>query len=433
MFDAVIVGGGLAGLYTAFRLPPTARVAIVEREATLGGRARVQQFAGATVPSGAGIGRKAKDVRLQALAAALNVPVTEFPVVHTYARGLHCTDASEMFGAVKAAWQQQRQRQRQRQDQRQGGDRDAAQPPVTFAAFAKSVLGAEAYARFVTCSGFTDYERADAADVVFNYGFEDNSGMWTGLAVPWAKLIEALRKHLVSHRNCVIVSPCAATKVLWSHLRGAFGVAVTEASGRHGFLRARAVVLATDIHTVRALLPNQPLYRHVHSQPFTRLYAEFRGRSAKVMQAAIKGVTAVPGPLQKIIRMTDTVFMVAYADNASAVDVARRVGNPQAIAHLLEDSLGLARNSLTIHRLRDIYFRAGTHYNDPGLAVHPAFSRDALQCPHPGLFVVGEAVAVHQGWVEGALESVDAVLPRLDSWIAAHGAGARTRVSMPEN
>lgn len=419
MFDAVIVGGGLAGLYAAFCLAPTARVAIVEREATLGGRARVQHFAGTTVPTGAGIGRKAKDVRLQALAASLKVPLTEFPVVHTYARDLHCTDAQDVFGAVKAAWQRDRDR-----------DQSAAPSPKTFAAFAQSVLGAETYARFVACSGFTDYERADAEDVLFNYGFEDNSGTWTGLGVPWAKLIEALRKHVGARRGCVIVPRCTATKLLWSHRCGAYGVVVSEASGRRGFLRARAVVLATDIHTVRALLPDQPLYRHVHSQPFTRLYAQFRGHSAKVMQAAIKGVTAVAGPLQKIIRMTDTVFMVAYADNASAEAVRRDARDPTAIARRLEDALRLPRNSLTIHRLKDIYFQAGTHYNDPGLAVHPGFSRDALQSPRPGLFVIGEAVAVHQGWVEGALESVDAVLPRLQSWVAAHGADAR--VSMAE-
>jgi hypothetical protein len=47
----------------------------------------------------------------------------------------------------------------------------------------------EKYKIFVRYSGYTYYEKQDAYDVLYNYGFNDN---WTALSIPWTKLLIAL-------------------------------------------------------------------------------------------------------------------------------------------------------------------------------------------------------------------------------------------------
>lgn len=395
--DVVVIGAGLAGLYAAHLLGPTHRVAVLERDHTLGGRARTKTFAGATVATGAGIGRQAKDTRLQALLQGLGVPVRSFPVVHTAFYPCDGAAVGRLFAEVRTAF-----------------ERTMPRPlGSTFQAFAQSVLGPAAYKQLVKCSGYSDFEQARVADVLYDYGFEDNYTDWTGLAVPWGALIDALRASVLRAGGSIL-QDCTATTLEPMADSGS-----TEGAGPRfrvrtpkGTVLAGAVVVATDIDSVRALLPRAAVYKHIHGQPFLRLYASFSGKSAAAMRVAVKGVTIVGGLLQKLIPVSDTVFMVAYADNASAKALhwllsSSVESSKRGVAGVVEAALHMRKGSLKIDALRMVFFANGTHYNDPGLGAFPTAS---IQRPLPHVFVVGEAVSKHQGWVEGALESVESAL-----------------------
>jgi hypothetical protein len=86
----------------------------------------------------------------------------------------------------------------------------------------------------------------------------------------------------------------------------------------------------------------------------------------------------------------------------------------------LADALGIPQ-SLNITAIRDYYWPVGTHYYEPltgdddgEFKSRVDFIRKA-QTPMKGIVVVGEMVSRHQGWVEGALESVDKVITR--DWV----------------
>jgi monoamine oxidase len=74
---------------------------------------------------------------------------------------------------------------------------------------------------------------------------------------------------------------------------------------------------------------------------------------------------------------------------------------------------------LKIVALKDFYWPVGTHYYGP---LHGVKNRTEfvykVQHPMNGMLVVGEAVSTYQGWVEGALESVETALTK--KWIT-HG------------
>lgn len=102
--------------------------------------------------------------------------------------------------------------------------------------------------------------------------------------------------------------------------------------------------------------------------------------------------------------------MIAYCDNANAVRLHNT--SKSAYAMLVERALGIPRGTLNIMGLREVFWNTGTHYYGP-LPSRFHSRREFLeeaQRPMTGILVVGEAVSRYQGWVEGALESVEQVL-----------------------
>ena len=78
MYDFIIVGGGISGLYSAYKIKnenPDASFVVLEKfkRDWLGGRIGNEEFHGTTVVTGAEYGRKRKDVRLINLLEELNI------------------------------------------------------------------------------------------------------------------------------------------------------------------------------------------------------------------------------------------------------------------------------------------------------------------------------------------------------------------------
>lgn len=393
MLDAVIIGGGVAGLYAARRLrstlPAGARIAILEKGDAIGGRLIEVPFGGTLVPAGAGIARQRKDTTLLRLAAALRVPTNPFRIQHAY--------SPQVVGHGVVSKSLPRLRRRAA----------LASHSTTFRAFAIRALGRAGYDAFVQATGYSDYESADAYDTLRSYGLEDNADGWTGVSVPWNRLAHALARGLDVRLRAEV-----------THIGTLGDGAAVEVflRNRASPLRCRVVILATDVMGLRALLPNHTprFWSQIIAQPFVRTYAVVSRESRDAVARAAPRYTVVPAPLQKVIPMDPSrgVYMIAYADNASAESVHRLRDDPRAFEKLLADALGVPRSAVKLEKVQTFYWRAGTHAYaplPPPYKTRAAFLR-AAQHPEPRVFVVGEAVAQRQGWVQGALESVDAVL-----------------------
>jgi hypothetical protein len=99
-----------------------------------------------------------------------------------------------------------------------------------------------------------------------------------------------------------------------------------------------------------------------------------------------------------------------------------RESNKRYFERQMERALGLNGSTLCIIAFTSYYWKIGTHYLEPLDARNYRNLQqmlDRAQHPVPGILVVGEAVSAHQGWTEGALESVDRVLTR--DWIQHPG------------
>jgi phytoene dehydrogenase-like protein len=399
IYDIIIVGAGIAGLYAAYKIKksdPKSKVLVLESESQVGGRAGTHKFNGVNVPSGAGVGRKKKDVLLIELLKELNISHTEFETEPHFSTTIfpRCT-LKKTFLELRSKYNPKNHAH------------------LTFRKFALSILDADAYHNFVTCSGYSDYENENAHDTLYNYGFDDNYKKWTAMGISWKTLLEKLVSN-IGKKNIHCSKRVSKIDILESGV----GVIVENA---HRY-ECQKLILATTINCLRSILPgsnskNSP-YQYVHSQSFLRIYGKFTKDSSVIMKEICPRTTVVPGPLHKIIPMDSDkgVYMIAYTDNKAANLLEKYAENTpknrSALCKIMEIAFGISIGSLELSDMIPFYWKEGTHYYDPLPSKYSSIKEfiQEIQHPHPNILVIGELASKNKGWVEGSLESVESIL-----------------------
>jgi hypothetical protein len=412
VYDFVIIGSGIAGLYSAYKIlhmSPDSSIIILERnkKSWLGGRTSNMDFYGANIVTGAGIGRQNKDRLLMHLLDDLKIPYHKYSVTKEYGHDVTPINVNKIVSYLKTTYNKNT-------DLYKG---------ETFRNFAVNILGETVYQNFVTSTGYTDYENADIHDVFYYYGMDDNSTKLDAFHVPWKRLVDDIIKWLLQY-NVTIKSSSNVTKInKLDDCKETCGFIVTCETGQK--YKCKKIVVATTISSIHKLFPvNEfPIYKQIHGQPFLRLYGKFSGKSALLMKNTVKSLTIVSGPLYKIIPMDikRNVYMIVYNDNAGSVFFKNNLKNTSTnrnlFARLLEKSIGLPFDSLKLDAIIDFYWPIGTHYYEPLSSEYKNRIDFIKQAQHPlnGVVVVGEVVALKQGWVEGALDSVESVITK--KWV----------------
>jgi len=404
-YDIIIIGSGISGLYSAYNIKktyPNISFLVVEKykKNWIGGRASNDMFYGTEIVTGAGIGRKAKDKLLHKLLTDLDFKLSEYTSKPYYSKLMERVDVKKIVEHLRSEY------------------KHFKNTSLTFKEFATKVLGENLYKKFILSAGYTDYENEDILETLYHYGFEDNTCCWKAFHVPWKKMILKLynligEKHFKFSSNVVGIQKIQENPCKYK---------INIENGT--YYTCNKVIIGSTIDTVRNLLPQHKIYNDIQGQPFLRLYAKFTKKSAEIMREYVKGFTFVPGPLQRIIPMEPNsgVYMIAYNDNNNTNALKKHLKNTnenrELYEMLLEKSLGIPNNSLHIIALKDYYWPIGTHYYKPlNKELYNSREEFVKKAQHPdnGILVVGEAISRNQGWSEGALESVKAVLTK--KWI----------------
>lgn len=403
-YDIIIIGSGMAGLYSAYNIKntsPNTSFLVLEKykKDWIGGRTSNEMFYGTEIVTGAGIGRKTKDKLLLKLLNNLNIHTSEYTVNPKYSKLIKHVDINKIMNHLKKEYTKN------------------TDNSLTFKQFATNILGEKLYKDFLISAGYTDYENEDVLETLYYYGMEDNSCCWKAFHVPWRKMVLKLY-HYIGEKNFKFSNNVISIHKI--NKQPCKFLIKTENGIQY---LCNKVIVASTIDTIRKLLA-MPIYNDIEGQPFLRLYAKFTKKSIPIMKEYVKGFTFMPGPLQRIIPMDpdNGVYMIAYNDNNNTLTLKKHLKNTrenrELYENLLEKSLGIPNNSLHIIALKDFYWPIGTHYYKPlnkELYKNREEFINKVQHPEPGILVVGEAVSRNQGWTEGALESVKAVLTK--KWI----------------
>ena len=293
----------------------------------------------------------------------------------------------------------------------------------TFRQYATQKLGKTLYDSFVISAGYTDYENEDVYETLYYYGMEDNEPGWTLLSIPWNKLLKALiqkidRKNI--HMHCEVTQ----LKLKDKTEDGLFHIISQNENKEKTEWKAAHVVIASKTCVVQNLIPGgkkpDSLYRQIHAQPFLRVYVKANENTIPILKQYIPITTLVPGAIHKIIPMSKKkgIYMIGYTDNQGALELEKikenTPGNRKIWANKIEDIFGLEKGVIEFDEIRSFFWPCGTHYYSPLKQTKIIKNRDDFiyqaQNPLEGVWVIGEMVSRNQGWVEGALESVRAVL-----------------------
>jgi hypothetical protein len=406
-YDIIIIGAGLSGLYSAYsikKLDPSKKFLILEsnKKPYIGGRVGNDNFYGSSIVVGAGVGRKDTDKLLIKLLNELDIDFKPFKVLMNYSSLI--SNPINVKNCLAVLRQQYKNMNNP--------------SPLTFKQFAKQFLGNKNYERFIISAGYRDYEEEDVYEVLYHYQMDDNAPGWTALDIHWSDLIDSLCNK-IGYQN--IKTSNKVEKITKTNLDPCIFEIITEKGVKY---HSNKVIIATRISTVQKLLPSFPIYNQIHGQPFLYVYAKFTKKSAEIMNQYVPYYTIVPGPLQKMVPFDPSkgIYMIAYSDNKNAKllnqNVENKESNRKFFQREVEKSLDITPNSLKIISIKHFYWPIGTHYYEP-LDTNKFKNREEFiyeaQHPEKCLLVVGEAVSRRQGWTEGALESVHAVLNK--RWI----------------
>jgi hypothetical protein len=354
-FHIIYVGAGIANLYSAYthlKSHPDSRVLILEKSGHVGGRVSWAMFQGIEVVKGAGIGRFKKDKLLLNLLKELEIPFVR------YKSDLGKSHIKSTIAELER--------------QKMGIKNDS------FKEYAIRIIGNSAYLKFRDAVGFTDYENMDARIALDHYGFEDTFGMQESFSFSWHKLIDALKSKL----NCI---------KLYQEVISVAPENVTTCKFEY---TTKHIVVGGTIETLQNLFPKVKVYRDIGTQPFLRIYAE----TTKTL--GIQKYTTVSTPLQKLIpiRPDRNIYMISYSDNANAV-LLRDASKSQLEKYLQST---FHDSEIKIKTYRKFFIKSGTHFYKPNFKF-----TDQLQKPimNANIHVVGEVVAINQGWVDSALKT----------------------------
>lgn len=393
IYDYIIIGSGISGLYSAYNIlqyDPFAKLIIFEKNNIIGGRMNVYNFCGVDVNTGAGIGRKNKDYLLIELLNELNIKYTIDKNTIYYHNNVEKINFNQIVKKLKNSYKLNKY------------------SSYTFKKFAIEILGKDIYNKFVTYLGYSDYEKEDAYEVLNYYGLDDNISDNKILYIKWNLLLNALIDKININNIQTNNTIMSINKINDNFI---------VKNDKNKIYYSTKLIIATTIDTINKLLPKFKIFNNIKGQIFLRAYGKFDKTSTNIMNNIINGYTIVNGPIKKIIPINKTngIYIIAYTDNNGAQYFKDHLKDKNFFCKQIEKTLNLKENTLKLKKIKCFYWNIGTHYYKPLNNKYKNRKEfiDKCQNPENNLFIVGELISRNQGWIQGALESVNNIINKI--------------------
>lgn len=411
--DVIIIGGGISGLVTALHCISSGyRVVIVERNQRLGGR--IHTIFSKHWKYEAGAGRISRHhTKTLALLRAFGMSLTEIPHLKQY-RDIHTGGAASpqrnpTYSLLRKVMHVAQIMKKETLQQ------------MTFGMLCQQVLGVHQTNKLISSFGYNaEFEHMNAWDglEMFQRDFAYKNTYYVcneGLGA-W---VNRIAEFITSSNMASVFFGCHAHR--WKrNAKGAFVVSVRSTDGQAATMSCKAVVCAMPKRDLLESFEWSPyqvsLLEAVQEIPLHRIYGKFPTPWFNEIP-----VTTTNADIRQFIPVNTQqgLAMMSYSDNqqANMWQAAANSGERHLRSALLEQlhvvfpEITKIPNPSWIH---SHYWNAGVHMWKPGYDSAKV-SEELLQ-PFGNdmpFFIVGESYSKHQAWIEGAIETVDEVLPRL--------------------
>lgn len=399
-WDVIVIGGGIAGLYTAWQcLQRGCTVLLLEKAATCGGRIRTIYHPPMQWEAGAGRFH-ATHTRVRNLLHIFGLH--EYRLSPSFSFNGHRNPANKWIAMVLAAARTMP---------------EITLRNMTFQRLCVTVLGPKNAKELQQAFGYdAEFQLVNAKDGVDMFQHDFSSRTFYGCKEGLSELIHRLQQSIYEKYGTMYMN----TRVTNIQMHGEYmTVSAVDENNRTRRYYGNCVVCAlpkTELEALKMIQKkHQTLLDQVAPVPLHRIYGGF---SEPWFSKVVPMTTH--HPIRQFIPVDKKhgVAMVSYSDTKYAdhwKKIADR-GTKQLQKEVLKQ-LQVVFPDIPVPPTKWVesyYWPQGVHMWKEGVDSERSYSDiQHLLGKDTKFFVVGEAFCKHQGWIEGALESVDDVIPHI--------------------
>ena len=385
MYDYIIIGGGIAGLYANHLLLKKGyKVILLERNENFGGRAYEMDFHGTLIKIGAGI-MADHNIHLLKLLKELNIKVNSFK--SNTDTNMKEFDMGDAICQIKNTFEENK--------------KSIKNKSYTMKEFLVKYFGSKFANEFILNCEYHDFLKSDVEYFIKYYDINDmNHEPYKVLIINWIDLINKLVK-----KNCI--NNVEVSNVEKNIDNNTFNV-ITKDNNNNNYYQCKKVIFATTLKPLIKLTKNIinnnviDYSKYIGIVPFVRIYCYYK----KGYVDNLSHYTIVDNKLQKIIKINDNVLMASYSDNSDALYWKKiKQQSKEKQINIVSKYLEELNVKGKIDDIVIAFWDEGVHYYKPTKDIHKTIK--TLAKPAKNIYVVGEIVSYKQGWVEGAIQSVN--------------------------
>lgn len=388
MYDYIIIGGGIAGLYANYLLSKNNNCLLLEKNEYFGGRAFEMDFHGTLIKLGAGI-MADHNKHLLALLKKLNIKVNSFKSnIDTHFTKFINTKDYNMGDAIcqiKNIFEENK--------------KTIKNKGYTMKEFLVKYFGSKFANEFILNCEYHDFLKSDVEYFIKYYDITDmGHEPYNVLIIKWIDLINKLVK-----KNCLNNVDVLSVE---KNIDNTFNV-ITKNNNNNNY-QCKKIIFATSLKPLIKLSKNIintnliNYNKYIGTVPFVRIYCYYKNGYT----TGLSHFTIVDNKLQKVIKINDKILMASYSDSSDAL-YWKKIKQHDKKNQIKIVSKYL--NELDVKgKIDDIiiaFWDEGVHYYKPIKDLNKSIKK--LSKPVKNVYVIGEIVSYKQGWVEGAIQSVD--------------------------
>jgi len=383
IYEYIVIGGGISGLYANYRLTKEKNLngILLEKENDLGGRALEVKFHETLIKLGAGIFTK-ENKHLMSLLLKLNIKPNYF---YSDKYSLLGYDFN-MNNAIKLIIK------------KYNDEKDEIKKlKLNTKQFIKKYFGKEFTKKFIENCEYRDFLKSEPEYFIKFYKITDMSHDKEQVGIiNWIDLINHLKLN-----NCIINSQVLRI----TKYNNIFKIFTNS-----NIYYTHKIYFALTLKPLDRLISKLINFRYsnfIGSIPFVRIYTWHK---KPYDQTKIKHYNLVKNQLQKIVKINSNILMASYSDNLDA-KYWKSILNKNKKFQINKVQNKLSQLNININKVDDIescYWDEGVHYYKPFLSLSKLIKK--LSNPSKNIYVIGEIVSKKHGWVEGCIESVDRVI-----------------------
>lgn len=406
IYDYIIIGGGLAGLYAYERLKEkdfTLNILLLEKNNRIGGRMKEQEFHGTNIKLGGGIVDDNCYNMLKILKKyKINTNESDFIHIDT---NLPKFDMNGMIASIKYRYFEETGKNIKITSIWPFSAMTVPKKrlSLTVDEFLKKHYHEETIKLFYLYADYLDFPNQDINDFIMAYPIDDLKRV--PMHICSFKFNDLLSK--LSHKkNIVLEYEVKNIKKVKCKPQSGYGELIEEeVFSVNEQYYSRNIITATTVNCLKRLFKYEFL-NEIKSVPFYRKYIY-----SDNLTDYPYGEIMAKNEIKKMIKFTDNVIMAVYCESDNAqfwYKVQEEEKNKPNLSNkiflklLKENNPKLEMNILDeIHQ----YWNEGIHYYTPNTMDREQWIISHMN-PEPNVYVIGEMMGIKQGWMEAALESV---------------------------